>query len=96
MPMGFGARTVPTGDGPACNLFSMTGDFMDPFVEKSDQLVNCYEGTIKSVKLALPVMYKNILKLVCDLAEKEMEDDIHELKNYYVLTLLMAGMVDDF
>ena len=74
----------------------MTGDFMDPFVEKSDQLVNCYEGTIKSVKLALPVMYKNILKLVCDLAEKEMEDDIHELKNYYVLTLLMAGMVDDF
>jgi len=32
------------------------------------------------------------------MAAKEMEDstDIRGLKNYYVLTLLMAGMVDDF
>ena len=57
MPFGFGARTVLTGDGPACNLFSMTGDFMDPFVTKNKELVNSYENTIKSVKLALPVMY---------------------------------------
>ena len=96
MPYGFGARTVLTGDGPACNLFSMTGDFMNPYVTKNEELVNSYEHTIKNVKLALPVMYKNILKIVCDLAEKEMCDDIMELKNYYVLTLLMAGMVDDF
>ena len=32
MAYGFGARTVQ-GDGPACNLFSMTGDFMNPFVD---------------------------------------------------------------
>lgn len=29
---GNGARTV-SGEGPSCNLFSMTGDFSDPFVE---------------------------------------------------------------
>jgi hypothetical protein len=28
---GYGARTVE-GEGPACNLFSMTGDFSDPFI----------------------------------------------------------------
>jgi hypothetical protein len=35
LPVGFGARTLSNapGDGPACNLFSMTGDFMDPFVD---------------------------------------------------------------
>lgn len=32
---GFGARTVQ-GEGPACNLFSMTGDFMDPFIDGED------------------------------------------------------------
>lgn len=64
---GFGARTVD-GDGSACNLFSMTGDFLDPFVNGEDELVNSYIGTIKTVKLALPVYFKSILKLVCDLA----------------------------
>lgn len=79
LPYGFGARTVLTGDGPACNLFSMTRDFMNPFITKNEELVNSYESTIKNVKLALPVMYKNILKFVCDLAQKEMEGDITEL-----------------
>lgn len=51
---GFGARTV-AGDGPACNAFSMTGDFVDPFIENEDQLINSYGGTLKGVKLALPV-----------------------------------------
>jgi hypothetical protein len=36
MGYGFGARTVTSGDGPACNLFSMTGDFMDPFIENEE------------------------------------------------------------
>jgi Copine len=38
---GFGARTV-AGEGPSCNAFSMTGDFMDPFIENEDQLINSY------------------------------------------------------
>jgi hypothetical protein len=29
---GFGARTV-AGDGPACNLLSMSGDFTKPYIE---------------------------------------------------------------
>jgi hypothetical protein len=64
---GFGARTV-NGEGPACNLFSMTGDFMDPFVDGEEELYKSYVGTIKSVKLGLPVFFKEIIKLVCDLA----------------------------
>jgi hypothetical protein len=32
---GFGARTVP-GEGPACNLFSLTGDFQDPVIESEE------------------------------------------------------------
>ena len=53
---GFGARTVD-GEGPACNLFSMTGDFMDPFVIGEEELLNSYAGTIKTVKLGLPVQF---------------------------------------
>jgi hypothetical protein len=62
--------------------------------------VQGYENTIKSVKLALPVMYSDIVKFVCDIAEKEVgqgsPESIKNVKNYYVLVLLMAGMVDDF
>jgi hypothetical protein len=64
---GFGARTFTNDDGPACNLFSMTGDFMSPFVETNNIAEN-YTKTLKNVKLSLPVMYKSIIKIVCDLA----------------------------
>ena len=50
LPIGFGARTIVTKkEDPASNLFSMTGDFMDPFVENNKQLISCYEGTLKTV-----------------------------------------------
>lgn len=42
---GYGARPVG-GEGPACDLFSMTGDFTDPFIESEEQLLNSYSGTI--------------------------------------------------
>lgn len=56
------------------------------------------------MKLSLPVIYKSIIKIVCDLAQSELGseatsdpiEDIQKVKNYYVLTLLMAGMIDDF
>jgi hypothetical protein len=64
---GFGACTVP-GDGPACNLFSLTGDFADPYVTSAQELINSYSGTIKNVRLALPVNFMHIVKFVCDLA----------------------------
>lgn len=94
---GFGARTV-NGDGPACNLFSMTGDFMDPFVDGEEELINSYVGTIKSVKLGLPVYFRFIIKLICDLAQMEYgtASDIKQIRNYYVLVILMAGVIDDF
>lgn len=94
---GYGARTVE-GEGPACNLLSMTGDFQDPFVFNEEELLNSYIGTIKSVKLALPVNFKDIIKLVSDLAKVEFATaiDIKQIKNYYILVLLMAGVIDDF
>lgn len=46
---GFGARTVQAGETPACNLFAMTGDVLDPFVLDDEELLNSYVGTIKSV-----------------------------------------------
>ena len=95
---GFGAKTVGTGDGPACNLFSMTGDFMDPFVTSADELYNSYCGTLRSVKIGLPVCFKDVFRLVCDLAQMEFgtASDIKQIKNYFVLTILMAGCIDDF
>ena len=51
----------------------MTGDFLDPFVENNKELKKCYDGTLKAVKLGLPVLYKQILKLVCDLAKAEIQ-----------------------
>lgn len=59
-------------------------------------------NSLKDVELALPVFYQKVIKQVCDLAELEMratdsdETSIHEVKNYYVLILQMAGMIDDF
>lgn len=70
---GFGASTFLKGDHPACPLFSVTGDFLDPFVESNKELKKCYDGTLKAVKLGLPVLYKDILKLVCDLAKAELD-----------------------
>lgn len=32
---GYGARTVK-GEGQACDLFSMTGDFTDPFIDNEE------------------------------------------------------------
>lgn len=96
---GVGARTAP-GEGPACNLFSMTGDYMDPYIESADQLVNSYSGTLKSVKLALPVKFSPLIKLICDLASLEFGSGrfggIKSIKNYFVVAVLMAGVIDDF
>lgn len=70
---GFGASTFLKGDHPACPIFSMTGDFQSPFVSGSNTELNKnYYSTLKSVKLGLPVLYKEILKFVCDLAETEL------------------------
>jgi hypothetical protein len=49
----------------------MSGDFFDPFVDELDELIACYRGTLKTVRLALPVNYTAIIKFVCDLAESE-------------------------
>ena len=91
---GIGARTVE-GDGPACNVFSMTGDFMDPFIDGEEQLINSYSGTLKTVKLAVPVNFNDIIKLVCDLAQTPFQN-IKQIHNYYVLVIVMAGVIDDF
>jgi hypothetical protein len=60
-------------------------------------LLSCYNGTIKTVRLALPVNYKSIIKFVCDLALMEFGtvDNVSDIRNYYVLVLLMAGVIDD-
>ena len=51
----------------------MTGDFLDPFVQNNKELNKCYYNTLKSVKLGLPDLYKDILKFVCDLAQAELD-----------------------
>lgn len=51
----------------------MTGDFQSPFTSSSTELNKNYYSTLKSVKLGLPVLYKEILKFVCDLAEAELD-----------------------
>lgn len=101
MAYGFGARTIMDDSVPPTNVFSMTGDFLSPFVVEEKDLVESYKETLKNVKLSLPVVYKDLVKHVCDVAAKEMGEEkvqrnITEVKNYYVLVLMMAGMVDDF
>ena len=51
---GFGAKTIK-GKGQQSDLFSLTGDFMDPMVQTEDQLLNSYAMTLKQVELTLPV-----------------------------------------
>lgn len=90
---GFGAKTIK-GKGNACDLFSLTGDFMDPMVDTEEQLLNCYAQTLKNVELTLPVQFKRLIKHACDLAQYDLGHN--ENKNYFVLTILMAGVIDDF
>jgi len=96
---GFGARTMERPDGSldACDLFSMSGDIQDPFVDDLDEILACYQGTLKTVRLALPVNYTAIIQFVCDLAESDFQriEDSTQCTNYYVLVLLMAGVIDD-
>ena len=93
---GVGARTQE-GNGSAVDICSMTGDFCDPFVENTNELLNCYHGSLAAVKIAGPVNYKEIVKFVCDLAQLDFGTaaDASNIRNYYVLTILMAGLIDD-
>jgi len=93
---GVGARTLE-GNGSAVDICAMTGDFLDPFVESQAELLNCYEGTLRTVKIAGPVNYQAIVKFVCDLAQLDFgtASDPTQIRNYYVLTILMAGLIDD-
>lgn len=93
---GVGARTME-GNGAAVDICSMTGDFTDPFIESQDELLNCYEGTLRTIKIAGPVNYKSIVKFVCDMAQMDFgtAQDASSIRNYYVLTILMAGLIDD-
>jgi len=48
--------------------------------------------------MALPVLFKDVISHVCDLAEAEFEqniDNVKNVRNYYVLNIMMGGMVDD-
>ena len=86
---GFGARTFREGgpkDAPACNLFSMTGDYFNPFITNQAGLVTGYQKTLKGVELVLPVFFRDVIKQVCDLAQLEMaknsntdDNDIHQV-----------------
>ena len=93
---GIGARTQK-GNGGAVEICSMTGDFVDPYIENQDELLNCYEGTLQSIAIAGPVNYKGIVKFVCDLAQLDFGTaaDPTNIRNYYVLTILMTGIIDD-
>jgi hypothetical protein len=93
---GIGARTME-GNGSAVDICSMTGDFTDPFIESQEELLNSYEGSLRTIKIAGPVNYKAIVKFVCDLAQLDFGTaaDPSSIKNYYVLTILMAGLIDD-
>ena len=93
---GVGARTME-GNGSAVDICSMTGDFTDPFIENQEELLNCYEGTLSAVKIAGPVNYRAVVKFVCDLAQLDYGTtaDPSSIRNYYVLTILMTGIIDD-
>ena len=98
MAYGFGARTHVRGEGQdACDLFSLSGNFTQPFFQSKEQALSDYEQTLKTVRLALPVKASKIIKYVCDMAQMEYGtcEDVTQIKNYYVMTLLMAGVVDD-
>lgn len=92
-----GAKTLPGEGNPTCQLFSITGDYSDPFIENESQMLSCYAETIKAVEITLPIYYRPIVKFVCDLAQMDFgtASDATHIKNYYVLTLLMAGIIDD-
>ena len=59
--------------------------------------MNSYEGSLRTIKIAGPVNYKAIVKFVCDLAQLDFGTaaDPSSIRNYYVLTILMAGLIDD-
>ena len=60
-------------------------------------MLSCYAETIRAVEITLPIYYRPIVKFVCDLAQMDFgtASDATHIKNYYVLTLLMAGIIDD-
>ena len=68
---GFGARTIP-GEGPSSEMVSMTGDILNPYISNEQgELEKNYAQTLRTVRLALPVNFRNIIKMVCDMGQIE-------------------------
>ena len=90
---GFGAKIVPK-TGRTSNCFAMNGNFFDPVVTDYPQLYKAYSESLQKVEISLPVNYESIFNIACDYAEYEKQN--HEARNYFVLIVVSAGVIDDF
>jgi len=92
MGFGIGAKTIPK-KGEASDCLSLTGDIFSPTFAV-DELYDKYAESLKNVELSLPVNYAKVVELAAAYARYEKEN--YECRNYFVLTFVSVGVIDDF
>ena len=91
MGYGIGARTIPK-IGETSDCFSVSGDIFNPFFNLED-LYEMYKDSLKRCELSMPINYHKVLEVVADYARYEREN--YECRNYFVLTYVTVGVIDD-
>eukprot|EP00826_Nyctotherus_ovalis_P008322 TRINITY_DN1214_c0_g1_i1.p1 TRINITY_DN1214_c0_g1~~TRINITY_DN1214_c0_g1_i1.p1 ORF type:complete len:644 (-),score=151.19 TRINITY_DN1214_c0_g1_i1:94-2025(-) len=107
---GFGAKVVPKRS-KLTDCFSLNGNIFNPSIRNKDELVESYVKSIKKVELCLPVNYTGVIKVAKEMAQLELKRFAQNynnakhmlssmkagslLRNYYVLYILTAGVLDD-
>ena len=89
---GYGARLIPK-KSETSNCFAINGDAFDPWIASVKDMITAYREILRYLEIILPVNLSGIFKLAGELGRRELAQ--HSFKNYYVLYVLTAGVLDD-
>ena len=71
----------------------MNGDFFNTCLYNYDDIMDAYAHSLKKVELTLPCNYNKVIEKACNIGLHELQFDC---RNYYVLIIVTAGVMDDF
>jgi hypothetical protein len=91
---GFGARLPGyTLETKSSHCFALNGDFFSPEIIGIDNVSQCYQKGLKSLKLHGPTYFSKIIKNVNDMADF---DKATGQFRYYILLIITDGNINDF
>ena len=90
---GFGARLPPLFSH-CSHCFACNGDYFNPEVTGTDEIIRVYREAVSAVALHGPTNFHEIVRLVADVAAPYADPDVGK-QNYSVLLILTDGVITD-